>query len=130
MRLFTYPYDQAYQPAMPVVDVRIISPHSGESAGPFTAVLDSGADGTLIPVDLLEQIDVLSIASANLRGITGERRAVKLYLVNLEIGPSRLRGIRVASMPMRTEFILGRNVLNQMTVTLNGLALVTEIPQG
>ena len=64
---------------------------------------------------------------ARLRWLWKERRQVKLYIVRLEIGPLVLRGVHVAGVPTGTEFILGRNVLNQIELTLNGPATTTEI---
>jgi hypothetical protein len=52
---------------------------------------------------------------------------VYIYIVQMEIGPYALPKIRVAGVPAGTGFILGRNVLNQMVLTLNGLAEVTEM---
>jgi hypothetical protein len=49
-------YDTSYVPAAPVVGV-IVRPYG--SAAPETrviALVDSGADGTLLPVDLLQKI--------------------------------------------------------------------------
>ena len=47
MRLNSYLYDSTYSPAMPVVEVKLVAPHSGASVGPIRALVDSGADGTL-----------------------------------------------------------------------------------
>jgi hypothetical protein len=60
-------------------------------------------------------------------GIWGDRRPVKIYLIRLEIGPFVLPGIHVAGVPDPVGFVLGRNVLNHMVLTLNGIASTTEI---
>ena len=129
MRLYTYPYDADHDPAMPVVDVTLVAPHSDAAVGPETALVDSGADGTLIPVNLLEQLGVVSIATGRLAWLWEESRLVNIYIVQMEIGPYKLAKVRAAGVPVGTDFILGRNVLNQMVVTLNGLAGVTEVPE-
>lgn len=46
----------------------------------------------------------------------------------MEIYPYTLPKVHVADVPADTDFVLGRNVLNQMVLTLNGLAGTTEIP--
>jgi hypothetical protein len=66
MEIYTYAYSADYTPPMPVVDVTLVTPHSGEAAGPELALVDSGADGTLVPVDLLEQIGAISVATGRL----------------------------------------------------------------
>jgi hypothetical protein len=39
---------------------------------------------------------------------------VHIYVVQLEIGPIRLPKVRVAGVPVGTDLVLGRDVLNQM----------------
>lgn len=128
MKLYTYAYSTDYHPSMPVVDVQLRAPHSGEAVGPVTALVDSGADGTLVPVDLLEQIGTVSIATGRLIWLWEETRPVNIYLVRMEIGPHILPMVRVAGLPSATDLVLGRNVLNHMVLTLNGPAGMTEIP--
>jgi hypothetical protein len=89
--------------------------------------VDSGADGTLVPVDLLEGIGAISVATGRLSWLWQESRPVYIYVVQMEIGPCTLPNVRVAGVPAGTDFLLGRNVLNQMVMTLNGLAGVTEL---
>lgn len=127
MALYTYPYDETYDPAMPVLQVRLVNIDTKAAVGPIPALVDSGADGVLVPIDILEEIGVFSIGRARLRWLWKERRQVKLYIVRLEIGPIVLHGVRVAGVPTGTEFILGRNVVNQIELTLNGPATTTEI---
>ena len=122
-----YAYSLDYDPSMPVVEVTLVAPHSGEAVGPELALVDSGADGTLVPVDLLEEIGAISVATGRLTWLWEESRPVYIYIVQMEIGPYTLPKIHVAGVPSGTEFILGRNVLNEMVLTLNGPAEVTEI---
>lgn len=128
MKLYTYSYSVDYDPSMPIVDVTLVAPHSDEAIGPLSALVDSGADGTLVPVDLLEQIGAVSIATGRLAWLWNESRSVNIYIVRIEIGPCILPKVHVAGVPPATDLILGRNVLNQMILTLNGPAGVTEIP--
>jgi predicted aspartyl protease len=127
MPLYSYPYDDAYDPSMPTVDVQIVAPESGALTQPVAAIVDSGADGTTIPTSLLDEIGALSIGRGIMSGIWGDRRPVKIYLVTLKIGGYTLRGIQAAGVPDTVGFVLGRNALNHMVVTLNGLASMTEI---
>lgn len=92
------------------------------------ALIDSGADGTLVPVDLLERIGAVSVASGRLTWFWQASRQVSIYIVRLQIGAYTLPRVRVAGVPAGTDLILGRNVLNQMRVTLDGPALTTEVP--
>lgn len=128
MNLYTFSYSVDYDPAMPVLEVTISEPHSNEAVTYAPALIDSGADGTLVPVDLLERIGAVSVASGRLTWFWQASRQVSIYIVRLQIGAYTLPRVRVAGVPAGTDLILGRNVLNQMRVTLDGPALTTEIP--
>lgn len=126
--LYTYPYDQRYQPAMPVVEVTLSKSGSGIAERLYLALLDSGADGTLVPVNLLEEINARQVGTARIRGVLGESQVADVFVVSLRIGPHLLGAVRVIAGAEGDEIILGRNVLNQLVVTLNGLASTVEIP--
>jgi len=126
--LYTYPYDRRYQPAMPVVELALNKSGGSRSDSLHLAVVDSGADGTLVPVNLLEEIGARQVGTARIRGILGESQVADIFLVSLRIGPHLLGAVRAIAGAEGDEIILGRNVLNQLVVTLNGLASTVEIP--
>lgn len=59
--------------------------------------------------------------------MSGVRYPADIYEVTLRIGAYDLPKVRAVADPSNQETILGRDVLNQLIVTLNGLAQVTEI---
>ena len=64
-----------------------------------------------------------------MRGVSGVGLPVELFLVALEIGSITIKGVRVIGDRYNHEFIIGRNVLNQLIVTLNGLAGEVELSE-
>ena len=128
MALYTYDYDFRYSPSAPVIEVEI-----GSVATPDTiklvTLIDSGADATLLPAELLKRLRAPRIDARILRTITNERKTVTLYRVWLQIGPYRLPTVSVVGIPTLASAVLGRDVLNHLIVTLNGLATMTEISQ-
>lgn len=62
-----------------------------------------------------------------MRGVSGIGLSVEVFLVSLQIGPIILKGVRVIGDRHGNELIVGRNVLNQLIVTLDGLAGEVEI---
>lgn len=52
-----------------------------------------------------------------------------MYRVSLQVGPYRASRLTVVADRQNQQMILGRDVLNQMIVTLNGLAGVVELSQ-
>jgi predicted aspartyl protease len=119
----SFDYDSAYMPSAPVATIQL----RAKSTVELVALLDSGADGTMIPANVLRQIGARYQETRTMRGVTGARQTVDLYLVTVQIDPHKITGIRAAAVTVGSEVILGRDVLNHLVVTLNGLAGVTEI---
>ncbi len=123
----SHDYDTSYEPAAPIVRVGL-SP-SGESAiqQSVTALIDSGADATMIPTDVLHAAGARYVGHLQMRGVVGESVKVKLYLTAVHIGDHHIHGIRAIGGKIDSEAIIGRDVLNQLEITLNGLAHETWI---
>lgn len=125
--VYTYDYNRDYSPAMPVVDVGISEPSAKEPEVIISMLLDSGADGTIVPASVMRQTSAKRVGVNYLRGVLGHRQKVDLYLVRLSFGSIQLSAIQVAVIEDSTEALIGRDALNQLEVTLNGLASVTEV---
>lgn len=116
-----------FDPPMPVLDVVLSRPGSYATAAAAEAIVDTGADSTLIPLDILERIAAPQIDQAYIRGITGIREPVDLYLVTVQIAGLTISGIRAVALPAGASTILGRDVLNQLHLGLVGPANITEV---
>ncbi len=127
MAVYTYAYDESYQPAMPFIEVDLIAPDSGKTFESVKALVDSGSDGSLMPVDLLDEIGALSVGTAVMSGLWGDKRRVNTYLVTIKVGNHLIRGVRVAGVLAEMEAIIGRNVMNDIKLTLNGPANMVEM---
>lgn len=124
--LYTYDYDIGYVPSMPVVNI-VIGPALAPPTLILTAIVDSGADATTIPVQFLRQIQARRSNQVWIRGTAMQRVAASLYPISLRLGSFELRRIQVVGDTQYGETILGRDILNQLIVTLNGLANTVEI---
>jgi predicted aspartyl protease len=47
-----FPYDVTYDPALPVCDIVLTAKSTGQRVE-LTAIIDTGADGTIIPIQYL-----------------------------------------------------------------------------
>jgi len=117
-----------YYPPAPVVEIQINGIGNPATIVTLEALVDSGSDGTFIPESVLRDLGAESVREGWVSGIQGTRYRVQIYMVQLKIGIYELFGIRVIG-DMQGRAILGRNVLNQLAVNLNGLANVVEISQ-
>lgn len=128
MAPYLHDYDFTYAPSAPVAEI-VVSSDLNITAITLVALLDSGADATMLPFSVLEQIQAEVLETRYLRTVTGKRTIVELYRVSLQLGPYHFHAVRAIATNSLDEVILGRDVLNQLIVTLNGLAAVTEISQ-
>lgn len=119
-------YSAQYDPPLPVCDVVMTVPSTGLRV-PLRATIDTGADGTIMPVRYLRQIGARRAFEANLRSQWGERRVVYLCLVDLQVGNITLPGLSVVGDELGEEAVVGRNVLNRLRLLLDGPAALTRI---
>ncbi len=113
------PYDATYDPPIPICDVTLMVPATGRHAE-LSAIVDTGADGTIVPIRYLRRVGARRAFEATLRSQWGEGRTVFLYVVDLTIGELTLNGVYVVGDELGDETVLGRNVLNQLRVLLDG----------
>jgi predicted aspartyl protease len=124
--IYTYEYDNDYNPAMPVVDIEIGRAMSTASLT-LQALVDSGADATIIPINSLQEISARRSRKMWMRGTAGGRILVDLYQISLQLGPFTQTLLEVVGSTQNSEVIIGRDVLNHLTVILNGPAYSVEV---
>ena len=81
----------------------------------------------MLPSDVLRSAGGRLLEKGRMRGVTGESEIVNLYSIAIHIAGITVHGIRAAAMKKNKEAILGRDVLNQLELTLNGPAQETWI---
>ncbi len=122
-----HPYDTAYQPAFPVVQVVLENVEEERRTEPVPALLDTGSDGTLVPIAYLRRILATVLTNTRIRSHWGEWRPVQLFVVDVIIDELRLPGIFVVGDEQGDEIVLGRDVLNRLQLLLDGPAQTTDV---
>lgn len=115
-------YLDTYYPPMPALTIKLGYPEESFTLGPLTAIVDTGADGTLIPQSLLNQIGTPLIDMVRVGSQWGEWRRLDLFTIDIGIGDLRLPAGEVVGDDQGNGIILGRNVLNRLRLLLNGPA--------
>jgi len=123
MPVYSHPYDsEEFEPAIPVAEVSLLFHGTAEVATRVLAIVDSGADVTLLPIESLQAARARYYRSWQLRGVTGHSISVDMYAVTVQLGPHIIHGIKAVAGDRTNEAILGRDVLNQLDLRLIGPA--------
>ena len=127
MTVYSFDYSPTYEPPAPMFEIRVSKTSRETPEFALPALVDSGADATMLPITVLQAMEARYVETRQMRGVTGIAYLVDLYLVTVRIGPHTIPAIRAVGATPDGEAIIGRDVLNQLVVTLNGLASVTEV---
>jgi len=122
----THPYDDSFQYAFPALSVAVRS-LAGEITPSQTALVDTGADGTLVPLALLKSIHADEQYIARLRSHWGEWHMASIYLVDLEVEGQIFPAVEVVADESGAAILLGRNVLNRLILLLDGVRQQTDV---
>jgi len=120
-------YAESWYPPMPVLEIRLGYPEENPSLGPYTAIVDTAADGTIIPIQLIEHLEAPFVDDVRLRSQWGEWHRARVFTVDIGIDQLRLPAVEVVGDERGDEIILGRNVLNKLRLMLDGPAAVTKV---
>ena len=123
----TFLYDSSYDPPAPVLPIRIGVPNRSEPTEQHSAFVDSGADATAIPIEILWAIGARVVGQGRLIGTTGVSVEVEVFRVVIYMPTGVTYGIRAIGSKESGEIILGRDVLNQWRITLDGPGEIVEI---
>ena len=118
-----FAYDEDVDPPAPVIPVRISRP-IGEDAVLLPMLVDTGADCTLVPARVVRRLGLPQVDAITVIGVGGARRRSTMHAATLALGERRFVA-RVVAFP--DEAVLGRDVLNQTVVTLDGPSLKVAV---
>jgi len=126
-------YDDSQFPPAPILYVRLSAPGEPANSESLPALVDTGADFTLVPLRWLLRVDAPESRWAFLRGLWSEQRQITLYLTDLHLDTGTLSGVEVAGIEDEDELeenrqiVLGRNILNQLILLLDGPQKQTDV---
>jgi len=110
-----FPYDTHRSPPAPVLPVRL-GPPRAEPATAVAALVDSGADVTVLPEGLPQALGLPQVGEVTVRGVAGTAR-VPVFAARVEAAGRRWIAEVVG---VGGEALLGRDLLNHWVVTLDG----------
>jgi predicted aspartyl protease len=120
-----FPYHNTFLPPAPALEVEVRNPHTG-AAQILLAKLDTGADGTLIPEDLVQTLGLLSHDRFLAVAFDMQAKFIPSYLIDLTVAGWVFTQLEVPTAPL-PYILIGRDVLNQLVITLDGPQLTFDI---
>ncbi|HEY4688143.1 MAG TPA: hypothetical protein VIK33_02440 [Anaerolineae bacterium] len=120
------PYDQRFSPPAPALTIDIFVPDNANQRDTILAKLDTAADISAIPLDLLKAWRLEPESEIVISGIDAAPTTVRTYTVGIELPDARIRRSEV--IPIAEDYaLIGRDILNHFYIYLNGPDLTFEI---
>lgn len=108
-------FDGSTSPPLPLLSLQIAGPDEQDWLEIVHALVDTGADATVIP-------DAMEWDQARLRSQWGEYRFIYRYEVDLRIENRTFASILVVADDVGDDVIIGRDVLNRLRFLYDGPA--------
>ena len=121
-----YEYDRQFSPPAPALMIEIFDPDDSDRRERVLAKLDTAADISAIPLQVLVGWRLEPDSEIVVSGFESAPAAMRSYTVGIELPEARIR--RVEVVPFAMDYaLLGRDVLNLLFIDLAGPTLTFEI---
>jgi predicted aspartyl protease len=110
-------YDTEHHPPAPALSVTIRNPSDEQKQMTVVALVDTGADITILPEACIDLIGGKPGADCEVYTVEGYLGIRRTYFLHLEVaGVTRLKQV----LEVGGQVILGRNLLNELKIELDG----------
>lgn len=124
-----YSYNRQVEPPGPLINVIVRSEEEQTLFAKSPALLDYGADRSVITAEIFEALQPDRVGAIYIENFLGEGSAQRLYAVNIEFHGWTFLHVPVL-VGANGYIILGRDLLNQFDIRLNGIDGKLEILRG
>lgn len=120
-----FPYNATLIPPAPFLPVKIANP-ADQSGVDLTAQLDTGADITVIPAGLVASLRLALAGEIEVESYAGQRSTLPVY--DIDLITTSLKMHHLPAITYQADYVLlGRDVLNQLQILLDGPQLSLEV---
>jgi hypothetical protein len=127
MSMVRYKYNDERDPPAPFVYVTMSGIDGTTSEKRIPAQVDSGADRTVIPLAVANELGLLKVRDLLIGGFGGSSIALPTFLIQLRVHDFAPLQIEVIGAPDESFALLGRDVLNLYRCLHDGPAKAFEI---
>lgn len=121
------PHNAQVQPPAPFVFVTIGNPLTDPAGLPFPAQLDTAADRTVVPLTVVQSLGLKPLDKTSVAGFGGKPHSVDRYVVSIAVQGFAPRPRLVIAHADEPWVLLGRDVLNDHRIVLDGPNLTLEV---
>lgn len=121
------PYDPSYWPPFPVLEISLALREQRPQVGPLLALVDTGADGTFIPIVHIKTLRAPVSGQMIVHPQFGSPYVAHTHTLDILVGSIRLSAIEIVGDDTGNEIILGRNLLNKLVMLLDGPQAQTDV---
>jgi predicted aspartyl protease len=125
--MIRYSYNQQIFPPAPFVHVSLRCREKEKEINNLPAQLDTAADRTLIPGNLVEVLQLVPLDELPVAGVGGQVFLLPTYRVEISLRDSQPVLIEVIAHAEEPLILLGRDLLNQFRIVLDGPNLALEL---
>jgi predicted aspartyl protease len=122
-----YGYQRLVQPPAPFINVSLQHPTSAEMMRNVAAQVDSGADRTVLPEKVVQALKLSQVGQIEIGALGGAIYVLRSFAVLLGVHDFPLRRLEIVTSAEEEWILLGRDVLNNYRIVLNGPQLALEI---
>ena len=122
-----YQYNRQVDPPAPYVHVKISRADGSGASATIPALVDSGADKTVVPQSLVEELNLPQAGVTETVGLNHVGSMMAMYVIQIGIHEMAPIITEVIGAPGEQYALLGRDVLNRHRITLDGPNLLCII---
>lgn len=122
-----YQYVAEFGPPAPFAYVTVQNPVNDQASIEMPALIDSGADRTVIPGKLVGDLRLTPLRTVVMGALGGDQHKLTAYSVVVQMRHAEPMEIEVVAHDAESYVLLGRDVLNQLRIVLDGPNQILEI---
>jgi predicted aspartyl protease len=122
-----YRYQTQIIPPAPFVLITVRNPQTGDSRVGVAAQLDTAADRTVVPDEIIRELALPRTGTVTVVGIGGSVSTMALHRAELTMPGASTSTIEVAVSAGEPWILVGRDILNGLRIVLDGPQLLLEI---